>query len=128
MFNENLEVAPALAFSPDSNFLIYVVGDKNGEGEINFYSIESRSVKKQIDLDLSRSNVSAISFSPDGNILALGFTDGVIELFDAQNGSEIYNWNAHNGHIKSLEFSPNGQMLLSVGSIDQYAKIWGELP
>ena len=128
VFSNSLEVAPALAFSPDNLFLLYVERNFDRIGVIYFYSIEDGATEKQIEIDLTRSNVSALAFSRDGSILAVGFTDGLIRLYDVQNNIELHKWDAHNGSIKSLEFSPNDQMLLSVGAIDQYAKIWGILP
>ncbi|MBT3338109.1 MAG: hypothetical protein HN391_09330 [Anaerolineae bacterium] len=126
--NRNLSVSPALAFSSDNQFLVYVEREDDGKGAINFFSIQENVVTKQIDIGLITSNVSALALSPKGDILAVGLTNGIIRLFDTQNSIEVYSWDAHNGQIKSLEFSPNGRLLLSVGLIDQYAKLWGILP
>lgn len=128
VFSRNLDVSPALTFSPDSRLMVFVEQTDAGMGILNFYSIEEKEIGKQIELDFTGSKVSAVAFSPDGSILAIGFTNGEIHLYDVEQGIHFHTWSAHNGQVKSLEFSANGQLLLTVGAIDQYAKIWGVLP
>ena len=127
IFNKNINTSSALAFSIDSRLMVYVERDDQSSGQIIFYSIEKKTIEQQFDVDIP-TFISTLALSPSGNILAIGFTDGIIQLFDTQNGKEIRSWRAHNGQVKNLDFSPNNQMLLSVGFMDQYAKIWGVLP
>jgi WD40 repeat protein len=67
----------------------------------------------------------AVSFSPDGKLIATGSFDKTIKLWDLS-GKEIRTYNGPAGHqnlVLSLAFSRNGQMLAS-GSSDNTAKIW----
>ncbi|MBE9066057.1 AAA family ATPase [Leptolyngbya cf. ectocarpi LEGE 11479] len=80
--------------------------------------------------DLSKSVFSeslgsaiSVAFSPDGQLLAAGDTNGEIHIWNATNGQEILSRKGHTGWIWSVAFSPKGRQLAS-GAEDQTIKIW----
>jgi WD40 repeat protein len=72
-------------------------------------------------LDLDSSNIFAIAFSPDGQILAV-CVDTVIRLWKVSTGENLATLTGHIGQIGSIVFSPNG--VLASGSSDGSTKLW----
>ncbi|HAJ63167.1 MAG TPA: hypothetical protein DCP31_31325, partial [Cyanobacteria bacterium UBA8543] len=68
-------------------------------------------------------HVLAVTFSPDGKLLATGDSNGMIHLWEASSGREILTCKGHNGVVTSVTFSPSGEILAS-GSYDQTARLW----
>ncbi|MCX6048031.1 MAG: BTAD domain-containing putative transcriptional regulator, partial [Chloroflexi bacterium] len=67
--------------------------------------------------------VTAVAFSPDGQLLAAGADNGVIYLWRVTDRQLIGLCQGHTSHVWSLAFSPNGQQLLS-GSGDATVRLW----
>ncbi len=67
-----------------------------------------------------------LALSPDGTLLAVGFTDGGLALLDAASGDEIarvtyadYNANC----VRGVAFSPDGSLLVAA-SLDGGLRLW----
>ena len=58
--------------------------------------------------------ITALAFSPDGKIFASGHRDGILRLWDSENGRKLSTLRDHKrGWIKALAFSPDGKTLAS---------------
>ncbi|MCC3414371.1 NACHT domain-containing protein [Microcoleus sp. PH2017_02_FOX_O_A] len=68
-------------------------------------------------------SVRSVIFSPDGKLLAIGDTDGVVRLWEASTGREIFTCQGHTNVVESVAFSPDGQILAS-GSYENKIKLW----
>lgn len=68
------------------------------------------------------SNAYMAVFSPDGSALA-GGVSYLIKLWDPQTGRELQTMRGHTAYIWSVDFSPDGRMLVS-GSYDRTIKVW----
>jgi len=91
-----------VTFSPGSEFFIGLRPDG---------VIEKRKTlngELMIALERHPSRLYDLTFSPDGTILAAGFNDGYIRVYDVFNG---YMLGALTGQAFSLDFSPNGELL-----------------
>jgi len=94
--------------------------------------------EEQVNLTYLPSNEQKIFFSqnadawikeatlaPDGEVIALGRSDGVIELQDANNGNLLWMIEAHSDWVLNLAFSPDSQLLVSDSfSFDPAVKVW----
>jgi WD40 repeat protein len=67
--------------------------------------------------------ISSLAFSPDGKLLAMGHTNGEIQLRQVKDGTQILTCNDHTNWVPSLAFSPNGSILASSSS-DRTVKLW----
>jgi serine/threonine protein kinase/WD40 repeat protein len=69
--------------------------------------------------------ITALSFSPDGKMLASagGFDESAIRLWDVAAGKEIGRLEGHQSWVGSLVFWPDGKKLASC-SADQTIRIW----
>ncbi len=68
-------------------------------------------------------NVISMAFSPNGELLAIGDTNGEIRLWQVSDFRQILILEGHESWVWSISFSPNGQTLAS-SSKDNTAKLW----
>ncbi len=80
--------------------------------------------------DLSKSvfaeqltNILSVTFSPNGQMLATGDSNGEIRLWSVAERKLLKTYREHTGWIFSLAFSPDGTILAS-GSSDRSVKLW----
>jgi WD40 repeat protein len=67
--------------------------------------------------------ISAATFSPDGQRIATASWDETVRLWDGQTGDEIALYRGHMGRVYDVSFSPDGNFLLSA-DMDGTAKIF----
>ena len=116
----------AFAFSPDSNLGKLALGCSNGTILVKDFDGEPRSndLKLAVNMKGHNSNdVTAVAFSPDGQTLASGATDGTIIVWDTTTGNKLLPLFANKSAVNSVVFSPNGEFLIS-GADDGSVKLW----
>ena len=112
----NHEFVRFIGFSPDGKYLASV--DFEGNGSIVLW--DSASGQPLGDPLLKENGgVYSIDFSPDGKILASGYSDGEIILWDVESGQSGEKKGSHsvNFPVNSIAFSADGKILAS-GSED----------
>ena len=72
--------------------------------------------------DKKNSVVNILAFSHNGNLLAIGYVDGVIRLYDMLSGNLLNEFKGNAG-VRSLVFSQDGKMLAS-GSLNKTIMLW----
>jgi WD40 repeat protein len=108
-----------LAFSPDGKLIAAACCD----GTIRLWEAAtgklSQVLNDNVDIDC------CLAFSPNGKLLATGHVlPGRIHLWDVARGELLVNFIAHgNGTVSVVGFTPDGQTLVSIGSVNAI-KLW----
>lgn len=66
--------------------------------------------------------MSTVDFSPDGKYIITDGGDGIVRLWDAQNGKELRQFIGHTGIFTAI-FSPGGKTI-ATASPDGTARLW----
>jgi WD40 repeat protein len=69
------------------------------------------------------SKVNSVAFSPDGNLLAAGQSNGLIIIFRTIDGYCIRMIEGHKDPVNSIHFSPDGRCIASASS-DHSIRVW----
>ncbi|MFH1194966.1 MAG: TIR domain-containing protein [bacterium] len=67
--------------------------------------------------------VYAVAFHKDGNFTAAAGGDGILRIYDINDGKLIRTLEGHQSSVNSVAFSPNGDFIIS-GSDDKSVKLW----
>ena len=68
-------------------------------------------------------SVLTVAFSPNGNTLASGGSDGTVRRWFVRSGTLIETIEGHEGSVRSVRFSPDGSTLASAGD-DKIVLLW----
>ena len=119
-------LALRIAISPDDSFL--AVGQYLGIGSssVRLYDVQSHALLKELHLPArtttTKSGVSSLDFSPDGDWLVAGTRDGMLHAYSTRT-SELKSWDAHHERVSDLDFSPTDAVLATCSS-DKMVRIW----
>ena len=106
--DESLQVTTSQQSEPPP---ILILMDKNG------------NPLREMSFD-DYSFITAVEFSPDSRLIAVGLIEGKLILIDVEKWEILKTIEAHQGSIVSLSFSNDGQYLVSIGS-DGMLFCWG---
>ncbi len=113
----------SLAFSPDATVLAsasVIWGAGRRRGDVRVRDLKTGQERLSIPCD---SDVFSVAFSPDGRVLAMGCSNGIIRLCDSSTGKEQRVLAGHGSTVFSVCFSPDGAWLAS-GSNDSSVRVW----
>jgi WD40 repeat protein len=113
----------SLTFLPDGT--VVTVG---GTGKVPEVKLWSNGREQLLPLSTQREPV-CVAGSPDGRLLAAGFIDGSVRLWDLRAGPgtssprELQTLQAHTKDVRCLAFSPDSKVL-ATGGRDQTVWLW----
>ena len=96
------------------------------DGTVNLWNVETRELTATLEAHPSR--ISAMSFSPDGALLATGGFDSPardhsVKLWDVGAKTLVATLEGHSGTIDDVSFSPDGALLATAARADE-VKLW----
>ncbi len=74
--------------------------------------------------DTSHPLCMALAYSPDGSVLATGFSRGVINLWDTANGAHLRSLEGWGKNVPDLVFSPSGDLLAACYTLYNQVLLW----
>ncbi len=119
---KNGETNTAVAGSLSSNRL--TVGQATGN--VLIYDLD-KSRTPAGSFMLHNSSISALSWSPTGTLVASGSSDGIVYVWNSDNGQKITSFRHHQGQINSLTWAPDGSLIASASS-DGTVQVWQAYP
>ncbi|NJM05434.1 WD40 repeat domain-containing protein [Candidatus Gracilibacteria bacterium] len=72
---------------------------------------------------IERASIRSLTFAPDGATIAVGGSDGLLQIYAADDGSLLTSLHQHNAWVTSVAFSPDGSLLASA-DWDGEVRIW----
>jgi WD40 repeat protein len=125
--NRHSKEIDSIAYSPDGLIIASASADDNvilwdaeNGNLLQILSDVNPEAKEGVGFTGSRS----IDFSPDGQILAAGLSDGSVRLWDVNSGKEIgQTFLGHTARVFAVAFSPDGNILAS-GGYDDTLLLW----
>jgi WD40 repeat protein len=95
----------------------------SSDGSVRIWDWETDEVLRRLPhLGPAWNPVWAATFSPNGELVATGSEDGVVRIWAAQGESDPRKLRGHSDSADGVEFSPDGELLLSWG--EKTARIW----
>jgi WD40 repeat protein len=118
---EPITLMSLVACSPTKNIVANVCGDT-----VKLRNARTGKVFRTLNAAAKSSEsppLTALAFSPDGAVLAIGSQLGDITLWNVQTGTFLRSLNNHVGSVTSIKYSPDGKLIAS-GSEDHTVNLW----
>ncbi|CAG8441277.1 17396_t:CDS:10 [Dentiscutata heterogama] len=111
----------AIAINPTSTEIAVGCEDQ----KVRIYKLNEDKLEEQGDkLSSGRGAITAIAYSPNGSLLAVGDSQGKIYVYDTGSKEvKISEWCFHTARIYSIAWSPDSLHLVS-GSLDTNIYVW----
>ncbi|KAF2861206.1 YVTN repeat-like/Quino protein amine dehydrogenase [Piedraia hortae CBS 480.64] len=109
-----------LLISSDSRFVVAANLSTPSDNAVLIWDPETTSLRQ---LRHKLGHISALTISPDSEILFCGLSDGQIWTFELKSGARSKTFLGHTSWIREIVFSPNERDFASVSS-DDTTRIW----
>jgi WD40 repeat protein len=117
-------------FSLDGKYLAHFFYGENDTNPDFFYIMDVTNPYRATRFSFQRIPgqwPTAISYSPLGTTIAIGFSGGITCMFDSAKGTMLNEWQSNNTQIKALAFTPDGKFL-ATASEEGAIRLWGIYP
>jgi WD40 repeat protein len=122
--DEGMANVQSVAFHPDGAGLVWAEAD----GSVLSWRISDGAWL--LDLNepstepaLPGVSATSIAISDSGDLLAAGYADGRVRVWNARDGSPVLTLSGHTQSVTSLAFAPDGLRLVSA-SLDHTLRLW----
>jgi WD40 repeat protein len=118
-----------LIFTPDSAQILFAANDGVRVWNIA-HAIETFGYIPEYKLVAplqEQEFIFSLALNADGTVLAVGYHDGTVRLWNMDTGEQLTVLEGHEGRVVSLAFSPDGTLLAS-GGTDGTVRLWGVSP
>jgi RNA polymerase sigma factor (sigma-70 family) len=123
---KGLSPPSCLAFAPDGRSLasghMAPLFETSQPGDM-IYLWDKATGQELRRIPTGHGNVLALSFSPDGRLIAACGSDRVVQLWETISGQERRRYEGHRSWVQSVDFAPDGSRLASA-SLDGTAVVW----
>ncbi|MBG79762.1 MAG: hypothetical protein CMJ39_03505 [Phycisphaerae bacterium] len=114
-----------VAFSADGSLLAVLDDMMTANGNVSLWDA---STGESIEVDRrNTSNTyqiqSMFMFDPRQNIIASGYSDGMVRIIDPVDDALLLKFQAHQGPVDYLDYSPDGSLLATIGG-DNFVRVW----
>ena len=99
----------AFAFSPTAELLAAGFGSLGAT--IRLWDVSSGDYRGQLTNHTGQ--ITALTFTPDGRLLASASNDRMIGIWSVADQAELHEWQGHEGEGRALAFLPNSKTLVS---------------
>ncbi len=108
------------SFSHDERTLAF--GSTRDKGDIEITLVDLTSGEVQESIKLSGGYPESMAFSPNGELLACGLSDGTVHVWELPKHQLRITLSFHNDAVTCLAFTPDSR-ILAIGSMDKSASI-----
>lgn len=109
-----------LGYSPDGEYIAAI--DIASRSTMIWRSGETDPYLPEI-FGVNAKQYLSIAFHPDGEHCAMGMLSGVVRIYRLSDGKRLQRYREHAGRVQAMDFTPNGDHLLSGGD-DGKLLIW----
>lgn len=107
-----------MAYSPDGKRII--TGDR---ADAMIWDADSGKKVFSVQHENEADWIVAVAYSPDGKKIATAGLSGMIKIWDASTGKELFKLKGHNGWVNEIAFSLDGKRI-ATGAKDGTARVW----
>jgi WD40 repeat protein len=112
-----------VVFSPDGTILASSSAHL-GDFSAILWDVETGKILHQLRPPSDAEISLGLAFSPDNKIIATGYVDGTIRLWDVDTGQLKDTYEGHTRSVRQLDFSYNGTILASGSEQDGTVRLW----
>lgn len=92
------------------------------DGKVRIWSVDRRGQPMTITIQ-DFTYINSVEWSPDETLLLTAEQGGVVRIWEAQRGTQLANWTAHEDNVAEAVWSPDGSQIATAGW-DETAHIW----
>ncbi|KAK3932037.1 WD repeat-containing protein 91 [Frankliniella fusca] len=109
-----------IACSPIEPAFLCSATPPQGQGRLLLFDIKTKQLQRSLNL-VGSLNITAncFAFNHNGQLVAVGCSDGSVQVFDIRRGSFIDSWPAHSGPALALQLTPDDTACYTAGSDDK---------
>jgi WD40 repeat protein len=111
-----------IALSPDSNKVALLISRYKEQWWLQLRQSENGDLLWEANLG-EKAAYNAVTFSPDGTLIATGLDHGNVKIWNAADGNLVQTLTGHVYAVRVVAFSPDGKWIAS-GASDNTARVW----